>query len=159
MFFFVQNNTPIREITEILRLLNCNVRENGIARPEEIVFFYNKDQEKGFRCNAHKFSEKDVPDFAILSPFLVSVGPRWSPKGLVSILKSYKIFFMRGIPVFDMSMTDEQIINICRNCLVLPWGGFPQTDEGEKMLVAWIRKAYPVFFSHERENTNRLTVI
>jgi hypothetical protein len=163
MFFFVQNTPELEEIGKVLEAFDFPVRKNGFAGKEEIVFFYNEKQEKGFRFNAHKFSEGEIPDFACLSPFLVCVGPSWKPKGLASVVKGYRRFFNTGVPFFDPQSENENIIEImkvCNESICFPWGGFPEGQENEERLAEWLKKAHPALFSsqgEEQKSNSRLT--
>ncbi len=142
--FFVQG-VEIEEIKDILQACELPVRSKGFARPEEVAFFYN-DRRKGFSFAGHKFEDEEIPDAVYASPFLISVGPEWNLHGLAGVIRSYRDFFQRGMPVFNPEKTDEQILEICKKCIILPWGGFPQTEESQKKLAVWLRRANKALF-------------
>jgi hypothetical protein len=158
--FFVQENV-LQEIKEIMRIYNFSVRDKGFAYPDDVAFFYNSEK-KGFCFNAHKFEEKDIPDCVYPSPFLVCVGVDWTTEGLLYVIKQYRKFFFRKIPVLSPEMSDEDIIEICKQCVTLPWGSFPKTEEGQKKLAIWFRKVNKVFFPlnfRQSSASNKLTTL
>ena len=154
--FFVENRSEIKEIERILKQRNFSVRTGSFATFEEIAFFYN-DNHEGFCFNTYKFQENEIPDCVCCSPFLVSVGKKWNEEGLMNIIQGYSRFLLRGLPVFDTDvMSTRRVINICKRCVILPWGGFPDSLEGQKQLVLWLQKAKNVLF--QNGNNIKLTV-
>jgi hypothetical protein len=155
--FFVENRSEIKEIERILKQRNFSVRTGNFATFEEIAFFYN-DNHEGFCFNAYKFQENEIPDCVCCSPFLVSVGKKWNKEGLMNIIQGYSRFLLRGLPVFDTDvMSTRRVINICKRCVILPWGGFPDSLDGQKQIVLWLHKAKNVFFLQNGNNI-KLTV-
>ncbi len=157
--FFVQETVELEEIKEIVDACGFPVRSNGFAKLDEIVFFYNSEK-SGFCFNAHKFEEQDIPDCAYNTPFLVCVGKDWTLNGLAHVIRSYRNFFFRKMPVLNTTLTDREVIDICKNCIILPWGGFPSTREGEKKLAIWLKKVNQIFFplNYEQSNAFKLTI-
>ncbi len=143
--FFVEDSPEIIEIYKILTACDLSVRRGKIADEDEICFFYN-EEEKGIKYNAHKVIREDVPISAKKSPFLICVGRNWSKRGLINVVEGYVRFFKRGLPVicFDY-MTEEQIINIAKRCIILPWGGFPEKKKNQQDLLIWLMWVNDVF--------------
>jgi hypothetical protein len=156
MISFFVDGKEIEGVKEMLKVLDFPVRSNGFARPEEVAFFFNSEK-KGFCFNAYKLEDCDIPDSVCASPFLVCVGKEWTIDGLFCVVKQYRDFFLKGIPVLNPEEKDEVIIEICRRCITLPWGGFPQTKEGEKKLANWLRKVSLALFPLSFQGTSKLT--
>ena len=157
--FFVENNSEIKEIERLLKERSFSVRSGNFAAADEIAFFYNEKHE-GFCFNAYKFQESEIPDCVCCTPFIVSVGKKWNEEGLINVVQKYLCFLLRGLPVFDSKiMTPRRVINICKRCVILPWGGFPNSAERQKQLVLWLEKAKDVlFFQNGKDNNIKLTV-
>lgn len=157
--FFVENNIEIKEIEKLLKQRNFPVRIGNFATSDEIAFFYS-DNHDGFCFNAYKFQASEIPDSVCCTPFLVSVGRKWNEEGLMNVTQKYLSFLLRGLPVFDTEiMTTRRIINICKRCVDLPWGGFPNTLEGQKQLVLWLEKAKDaLLLQNGKDNNIKLTV-
>jgi hypothetical protein len=153
--FFVEGK-EIEGIKETLKILKLPVRSKGFAHPEEVAFFFNPEK-KGFCFNAYKFEESEIPDVVCASPFLVSVGKDWAVDGLFYIIRQYNEFFFRGIPFLDPEMDEDALVEVCRNCITLPWGGFPQTKEGEIKLAKWISRVNKILFPLEFQSASKLT--
>jgi hypothetical protein len=156
--FFVENNVEIKKIAEILRQYNFSVRIGNFAVADEIAFFYNENHE-GFCFSAYRFQENEIPDCVCCTPFLVSVGKKWNEEGLMNVVQRYLYFLLRGLPVFDTeTMSRRRVINICKRCITLPWGEFPNSIEGQRKLVLWLEKAKKVILSQNgKDNNIRLT--
>ncbi len=139
--FFVEDNEKIKEIYGILKFCQLPVRRKRGAREHEVAFYYDENK-KGISFAAHKLVKEDVPEEVKRSPFLVAVGDNWSKRGLLTVLEGYTRFFSRGLPVICyQEMTEKQIVEIIRACVLLPWSGFPEKEEARRDLVYWIKTA------------------
>ena len=139
--FFVQDVPEMRDIYRMLKFCNFKTRRKGVATQGEIAFFYSGGK-KGFSFSAHKLIKEKVPDCCRETPFLISVGERWTKRGLITVIEGYTRFFKRSLPVvcYDY-MTEEQILNVAKACVILPWGGFPQGEEAKLDLIVWLEWA------------------
>ncbi len=157
--FFVENNSEIGEIEKLLKERGFSVRIGNFATFNEIAFFYNENHE-GFCFTAYKFKESEIPDCVCCTPFLVSVGKKWNEEGLINVAQRYLCFLLRGLPAFDTeTMSKRRVINICKRCVSLPWGGFPSSMEGQKDLVFWLEKAKEaLFLQNGKDDKIKLTV-
>ncbi len=157
--FFVESNPEIRGIEKLLKERGFPTRSGNFAMINEIAFFYNENHE-GFCFTAYKFKESEIPDCVCCTPFLVSVGKKWNEEGLMNIVQKYLYFLLRGLPVFDSeTMSRRRVINICKRCVSLPWGGFPNSMEGQKDLVFWLEKAKEALsLQNGKEDKIKLTV-
>ncbi len=152
--FFVEEKKEIEEIYKILQVCDFPVKRKGVAKENEICFFYN-EYKKAISFNAHKIIKEDVPSFVRDSPFLVCVGKNWNKRGLLTVVEGYVRFFERGLPVipFD-SITEKEVIDIAKNCIVLPWGGFPKEEKNQSDLVFWLEWVNLVIDSNNLKPTN-----
>jgi len=158
--FYIEDVLELKELEEELKNYRVACKKGGFARESDIAFFFDKNQ-SGFFLAAYKLEEEEIPDCVCASPFIVRVGKNWTKKGLSNIIENYSLFFIRGLPSFDSEMMSPRIIvNMCKQCVRFPWGGFPESKEGQKKLVKWLIKAEKAL-SLESEDTfssNRLTI-
>lgn len=154
--FFVENRKEIVEIGKILRACDFSVRKKGMAKEDEICFFYDESK-KGMSFNAHKIIREEIPFFLKDSPFIVRVGRNWNKRGLLTVVEGYVRFFKRGLPIILFEKIEqEEIISIAKNCIVLPWGGFPKEKQNQADLVFWLEWASIVIESNNLKYKNSL---
>ncbi len=169
--FFVEEQEEIIEIYRILRACDFPVRKDGVGNEDEICFFYNP-QKKGINFNAYKIIKENLPAVAANSPFVVSVGEKWSKRGLLTVVEGYTKFFVEGLPMaravknslgsinylnpelmgykdattpFLRQIVGEHLVGATKDCIVLPWGGFPKGKQNQEDLIFWLEWVSEVF--------------
>ncbi len=130
--FYVPNG--MEKLKETLQT-GFEVRSHGGARPGEIAFFKDGNS-RGFCFSAHKFFPEEIPVEVCNTPFLVKTGNRWTEEGLIHVITGYASFRIPSL----CGKSDGELLEICRACVSLPWGGIPQ-GKNKQLLTKWLRKA------------------